>query len=158
MNGQTTAKLRYLRKSPRKVRLVIDLIRGLGVQEAIKQLQFSGKEAAEPVLKLLKSAMANAVHNEHLKEETLVVKEVFADGGPILHRWMPRAMGRATPIRKRTSHITIVLEGEVDEKATKTEKAGEAKKADDKKEEKVEDKKEIGEKKVKKEDKTKDKK
>ena len=120
---QTKAVLRSLRVAPRKVRLLIDLIRGMKVDKAINQLQFSKKDAAKSVLKLLNSAIANAQNNHKMKRDTLVIKTAFVDGGPTLHRWIPRAMGRATPIRKRTSHITIVLEGEVDEKEVKKTKA-----------------------------------
>ena len=101
--------------SPRKVRLVVDVIRGKNVSEAKTQLQFMKKAAALPVLKLLNSAVANAQHNFKLEASNLYVKVVTADGGPTIHRWMPRAMGRATPIRKRTTHIAIVL----DEKESK---------------------------------------
>ncbi len=103
------AKARYLRLSPRKARLIVDVIRGLSVPAALTQLQFLNKGAALPVLKLLKSAVANAEHNFHLEADDLVVKSIVADGGPILHRWAPRAMGRSAPIRKRTTHVTIVL-------------------------------------------------
>lgn len=108
--------------SPRKVRLVVDLIRGLKTEEAIQQLQVSIKQAAKPVLKLLQSAMANAKHN-HGAEGDLTIKTIFVDGGTVLKRWMPRAMGRATPVKKRTSHITIILEGENKEKKSKVIKS-----------------------------------
>jgi len=128
MNQAVTAKLSYLRMSPRKVRLLTNLIRGMKTDKAILQLEVQSKEAARPVLKLLQSAIANAKHNDGLKEDTLKVERIFVDGGPILHRWKPKAMGRATPIKKRTSHITIVVSGEVDEKAVvKTEKTKEKK-------------------------------
>ena len=103
------ARLRHLRMSPRKVRLVIDLIRGKAVGPAITQLEFLRKDAALPVLKLLKSAMANAEHNFKLDAGTLRVKTVTADGGPTLKRFRPRAHGSAAPIRKRTTHITLTL-------------------------------------------------
>lgn len=103
------AQLRYLRMSPRKVRLVIDAIRGLHVDLAEQQLSFSRKAAARPVLKLLRSAIANAQNNFQVQRKELYVKTVFADGGPTLKRFRPRAMGASAPIRKRTSHITIVL-------------------------------------------------
>jgi large subunit ribosomal protein L22 len=119
MKSETKAKLRYLRMSARKVRLLIGLIRGMKVEEALMQLEVSKKDAAGPVFKLLKSAIANAKNNNFMKEETLVIKQAFVDGGPILYRWKPRAFGRSAPIRKRTSHVTIVLEGEVDEKHEK---------------------------------------
>lgn len=111
MTQQATAKLRYLRMSPRKVRLIVDLIRGMNANDALKQLQFSKRDAAKPVYKLLASAMANAQHNNALSVETLSIKTAYVDGGPILYRSTPRAQGRATPIRKKTSHITLVLEG-----------------------------------------------
>jgi large subunit ribosomal protein L22 len=110
---EVNAKLRYLRMAPRKVRLLADLIKGQPVAEAIMQLEQNKREAARPVLKLLQSAIANARHNHELKEDGLMIKNITVDGGPILYRSMPRAMGRATPIRKRTSHIVLVLEGEV---------------------------------------------
>lgn len=121
MKGTATATLKNLRMGPRKVRLVVDLIRGQRVPDALSQLQFSKKHASRAVAKLLESAIANAVHNNHLKQETLYISEAFVDGGAVLHRWMPRAMGRATPLRKRSSHITLVLSGEVDAAAAKKE-------------------------------------
>jgi len=120
--ARAVAKLKHLRIAPRKVRLVIGLIRGLKVEDAVVQLEISKKSAARPVLKLLNSAVANAKHNHDLKIDTLVIKEAMVDEGATLHRWMPRAMGRATPLRKRSSHITLILEGEVDEKKVKKDK------------------------------------
>jgi large subunit ribosomal protein L22 len=105
-----TAKLRHLRISPRKVRLIADLIRGLTVEEAEKQLRFLTKRAANPLLKLLNSAAANAENTFNLTKEKLYIAKILVDPGPTLKRWMPRAMGRATPIMKRTSHVTIVLD------------------------------------------------
>lgn len=127
MKAQAIAKLRYLRTAPRKVRLLIGLIRGLKVDEAVAQLENSQKDAARPVLKLLKSAVANAIHNDDMDEKTLVVKTTFVDKGPMLKRWMPRAMGRASAIHKHTSHITIILEGEVKEGKKKAKKEEEVK-------------------------------
>ena len=103
------ASLRHLRMAPRKVRLVVDLVRGLPVTEAETRLSFLMKDAARPVLKLLRSAMANAAHNFKLDPTTLKVATITADAGVTLKRSMPRAMGRATPIRKRTTHINLVL-------------------------------------------------
>lgn len=123
MKQLATAKLRHLRMAPRKVRLLIDMIRGMKADQALVQLQFSKRDASTPVQKLLASAIANAEHNSNLDPETLVIKTAFVDGGPILYRSMPRAQGRATPIRKRTCHITLILEGDVNETAKKTEKA-----------------------------------
>lgn len=103
------ASLRHLRMAPRKVRLVVDLVRGLPVAEAELRLSFLKRDAATPVLKLLRSAIANAEHNFKLDRSTLVVKTITADGGVTLKRFRPRAMGRAAPIRKRTTHINLVL-------------------------------------------------
>ncbi len=98
--------------SPRKVRLVIGLIRGLPAPAAVRQLEFAPKAAALPVLKLLKSAMANAEHNFQIDPSTLRVAKITADGGPVMKRWQQKAFGRATPIRKRTAHVEIVLSDE----------------------------------------------
>ncbi len=95
--------------SPRKVRLVTNLIKGMGVRSAKAQLLFLPKKAAGFLLKLLNSAIANAKHNFNLKEDGLSVLNVTVDGGPTLKRWMPRAMGKAAQIMKRTSHITLIL-------------------------------------------------
>lgn len=110
MTTEITAKLRFLRVGPRKVRLVTDLIRGRRALKAVEMLSLIGKRAARPVLKLLKSAMANAKHNNSLEPENLRVSKITVDGGPVLKRWMPKAHGRATPVRERTSHINLVLE------------------------------------------------
>lgn len=107
---EVKAKARHIRMSPRKIRLVVDVIRGRRVADAQTQLQFMKKAAALPVLKLLNSAIANATNNFKLDASKLFVKAVTADEGPMIHRWTPKAMGRATPIRKRTTHIAIVLE------------------------------------------------
>ena len=103
------AKLRWLRMSPRKVRLVVDLIRGRPVEEALNVLTFSPKSAAKPVNKLLRSAVANADSRGGYNLDRLVVETAVVDEGPTWRRWLPRAMGRATRIRKRTSHITLIL-------------------------------------------------
>ncbi len=108
---EVIAKTRYLRMSPQKVRLVLDAVRGKTVEQARVQLSFLNKTACEPVLKLINSAVANATNNFGLSAEGLWVKKITADGGPILYRFRPAAMGRSTPIRKRTSHVTVVLEG-----------------------------------------------
>jgi len=103
------AQLKYLRISPRKVRLLADLIRGVGLEEAKLRLNFSKKKSTLPLLKLLKSVESNARHNYKLEPEKLFIKEIKVDGGPFLKRYMPRARGRATMIKKRTSHVTVVL-------------------------------------------------
>jgi len=108
---EVTAKLRYLQGSAQKVRLVVDLIRGKGVQEAVNILAFSEKAAARPVGKLLKSAIANAENrDEKVDLDRLYVKEAFVDGRPVLKRLRPAPMGRAFRIIKRQSHITIKLD------------------------------------------------
>ncbi len=111
------AKLRYSRISPRKVRLVANLIRGERVDDAEKILRFTVKKPITPLLKLLRSAVANAEHNYSLKKEDLYISEIRVDGGPIIKRFRPRARGSASPIQKKTSHILIVLKekGGVDE-------------------------------------------
>lgn len=96
--------------APRKTRLMATVIKGLSVNDAQAQLSINAKRASEPVLKLLQSAIANAVNNAKMDASKLFVKEIRVDGGPMLKRWLPRAQGRATPIQKKTSHITIVLE------------------------------------------------
>jgi len=106
---EAAARLRYLRVSPFKVRPVLDLVRGKDVTEAREILAFSTRGPARYVAKLLDSAIANAEHNEHLPVDELYVSAAFADEGPTLKRFRPRARGRATRIRKRTSHITIVV-------------------------------------------------
>jgi large subunit ribosomal protein L22 len=103
------AKARHVRQSPYKVRRVLDLVRGLPVEEARVVLTHTQRRAADPILKCLDSAVANAEHNLAADADELVVAEAFADEGPTLKRWRPRARGRATRIRKRTSHITIVV-------------------------------------------------
>lgn len=95
--------------SPRKVRLVIDAVRGKSVKDADIRLSLMKKDAALPVLKLLRSAVANAEHNFKLSADTLYIKTITADGGPTLKRSRARAFGRAAPIRKRTTHISIVV-------------------------------------------------
>ncbi|MEA2370798.1 MAG: large subunit ribosomal protein [Solirubrobacteraceae bacterium] len=103
------AQAKYVRTSARKARLVCDHIRGKSVTEAQAILAFAPRAVAADWAKLLKSAVANAENNHELLGENLRVKEAFADEGPTLKRFRPRAMGRATPIRKRTSHLTITL-------------------------------------------------
>ena len=106
------ASATHIRISPRKVRMVVDTVRGKSVSQALSILGFTRKKAALPVQKLLKSAVANAVENGGISDvDTLVIDRIMVDEGPTLKRYMPRARGRATPIRKRTSHIRIMLRG-----------------------------------------------
>ncbi len=113
------ARLKHLKMSPRKVRLVADLIRNLRVDRALEQLSGLNKRATRPILKLLNSAIANAENNFFLDKKSLKISEITVDGGPILKRYMPRARGRATMIQKRTSHVTLVLEGQSIQKKEK---------------------------------------
>lgn len=107
MNARAQAK--HIRQSPYKVRRVLDLVRGLPVDEARVVLDLTNRKAADTIKKVLNSAVANAEHNFALDADELVVAQAYADEGPTLKRWRPRARGRATRIRKRTSHITIVV-------------------------------------------------
>lgn len=107
---QAIAKAKYMRITPRKARLVIDLIRGKNVAHALGILEFTPRAASKVVTDLLKSAVANASQKEGIDVDSLMVKSIFVDQGPSLKRFMPRAMGRASEIKKRTSHITVVLE------------------------------------------------
>lgn len=107
MEAKAIAK--YVRISPRKARQVVDLIRGKAVREALAILRYTPKGASEPVAKVLKSAIANAEHNFEMNADALYVSQVFVDQGPTLKRFKPRAMGRADLMRRRTSHITVVV-------------------------------------------------
>lgn len=106
---ETKATLRYSGTSPYKVRAVLQLIRGVEVGVARQRLQFCGRDAADEVIKLLDSAVANAEENDHLPADELFVSRAWADEGPTMKRWRPRARGRGTRIRKRTSHVTVVV-------------------------------------------------
>jgi large subunit ribosomal protein L22 len=107
---EVKAFARYIHVSPRKLRLVADLVRKHQVDSALEQLRFSSKNAAVPLAKAINSAIANAVHNFNLNKENLYVKSLTIDGGPVYKRYAPRAQGRAFIERKRTSHINVVLE------------------------------------------------
>lgn len=108
MEAKAVAK--YMRISPRKVRIVAKNIKGLSVEKALAQLRYTPKKAAVILLKVLNSALANAEQKSEIDVDTLYVKNVFVDEGPTAKRWRPRAMGRATRIRKRTSHVTVILD------------------------------------------------
>src|SRR6185436_15563159 len=105
-----TAVARFVRISPTKARRVIDLVRGKSVTEALDILRWAPQDASEPVAKVIASAAANAQNNDGLDPSTLVVATIHADGGPTAKRIRPRAQGRAYRIRKRTSHITVIVE------------------------------------------------
>ncbi len=102
-----TAKLRYLRVAPRKMRIIANMVRGQKVTSAINNLRFTQKSGAREVFKLLVSAVANAEDQGDVDIDNLVVKAITVDQGPTLNRWRPRAMGRATPIDKKTSHVFL---------------------------------------------------
>lgn len=107
---QARAVARFVRIAPRKARLCVDLIRGKQVDEALSILRFTPKAAAPIVADVVASAAANAEHNLGLDRRRLVIKTAYVDGGPSLKRYIPRAMGRASQILKRTSHITVIVE------------------------------------------------
>ena len=107
---ETSAKLKFARLSPQKTRLVVDMVRGKAVQEALNILKFSPQRPADIVAKVMRSAVANAEQKGVSDIDRLFVKAVFVDQGPVLKRFMPRAQGRATKIRKPTSHITVILD------------------------------------------------
>jgi large subunit ribosomal protein L22 len=104
------ASAKYVRISPRKVRMVVDTVRGKSVSQALSILTLTRKKAAKPVQKVLRSAVANATENDGISDvDDLLIDQIMVDEGPTLKRFMPRARGRATPIHKRTSHIRVTL-------------------------------------------------
>ncbi len=107
---ETKAVAKYMRISPQKARLVADVVRGMDVDNAITTLRFMPKKAARILRKVIESAVANADQTDSIDIDTLYVKEILVDGGPMLKRFRPRAQGRATRILKRTSHITVVVD------------------------------------------------
>ncbi|NLZ74832.1 50S ribosomal protein L22 [Candidatus Falkowbacteria bacterium] len=122
---EVKASLKHLRMSPRKTRLVIDVIRKMPVNAALDQLKFINKRAAAPIAGLVKSAVANAVNTYNLEADNLYIKEIRSDEAATLKRWMPKAHGRATSIRKRGCHLSIVIaeikeSGKAEKKVVKT--------------------------------------
>jgi len=107
---ETRAEAKFVKISPRKVRLVMDQVRGKSIEEALGLLSFAPQKGARVLKKLLDSAVANAEQNSGIDVDTLYVKKVYANEGPTLKRFRPRAMGRATRIRKRSSHLTVILD------------------------------------------------
>lgn len=107
---EVRAVARYVRISPQKVRLIMDQIRGKRVEEALNLLSFAPQKGAFLLKKVINSAIANAENNFNLNVDDLYIKRMYADKGPTLKRFRPRAMGRATRIRKRTSHLTVILD------------------------------------------------
>ncbi len=120
MKDEIKASLKYFRVSPRKVRLAANLVKGLPVETAIKQLMFSQKKSGPALVKLLKSAVSNAKNNLRLDYQNLYIKEIRVDEGPTLKRHMPRARGRAATIRKRASHVSVILAELKNKKKSKT--------------------------------------
>ena len=121
------ATARFVRMTPMKCRRVIDLVRGLLVDDALDILRFDTHAAAEPIGKVVASAVANAEHNKDLNRRDLYIAQAYVDEGPTHKRFRPRAQGRAFRIRKRTSHITVVVQARVTETAGATSKKGGAK-------------------------------
>lgn len=107
---EAKASLKYARVGAQKARLVADLVRGKDVNEAVKTLTFLNKKSASMIKKLIESAVANADYKKTMDVDRLFVKTITVDGGPVMKRFMPRAQGRAFGIRKKTSHINVVLE------------------------------------------------
>ena len=112
------ASARYVRITPMKARRVVDLVRGVPVDQALSILEFAPQAASETVYKVLESAVANAAGTESLDRGTLVVSKAMVDEGPTMKRWRPRAQGRASRINKRTSHITLVVQPRVQDSGT----------------------------------------
>ena len=109
---ETSAVAKFVRISPRKIRLIMDQVRGRRVEDALNMLSFAPQKGARILKKLINSAVANAEQNSGVDVDALFVKRVYADEGPTLKRFRPRAQGRATKIRKRSSHLTVVLDEE----------------------------------------------
>ena len=107
---EVKARAKFIRTAPRKARMVTELVKGKGVGDALNILAFTKKAPAKIVAKLLRSAVANADQMKNIDVDTLFIKEITVDQGPTMKRYRPRAMGRATMIRRRMSHITVVLE------------------------------------------------
>lgn len=122
---QIQAKLNYLKMSPKKLRLIADVIRGMKVEAALFQLSFLNRLAKKPIIKLLNSAISNAVNNFDLKKDNLYIKEIKVDMAGMLKRWAYKAHGRATPLRKRNAHILLVLDEVVPTKAKNKKIKGE---------------------------------
>jgi large subunit ribosomal protein L22 len=111
---QVQAKLRHYRMAPRKTRLVTDMIKGMDVEQALNVLKVTRKKCAPVIHKLVESAVANAAQRGDMDVDALYIRKAYVDEGPTMRRFMPRAMGRATRINKRSCHITVVLDDERD--------------------------------------------
>lgn len=126
---QARAEGKFIRIAPRKIRLLVSLIRGMHVTAAQAQLKFSPKNSATPILKVLNSAIANAKNNDQADVKDFYVLECFVNEGPKIKRFAPKAQGRATPIRLRMSHVTIIVGDKVVKHGTKAKAARAAKAA-----------------------------
>ena len=115
-NPVVVARAKYVKSPPRKIRLIADAIRGKSTEEALAMLRFIPRKSAKLLEKVVASAVANAENNYELDTDSLYIHEVYIDGGPIIKRFRARAMGRATPIRRRTSHITVAVKERGDDK------------------------------------------
>ena len=118
------ASARFVRISPMKARRVVDMVRGMGADDALALLKFAPQAASETVYKVLESAVANAESTESLPRETLAVTKAMVDEGPTMKRWRPRAQGRAARINKRTSHITLVVQPVAADEGAQAKKSG----------------------------------
>ena len=108
---EAVAKSRHIRQSAKKMRFGIELIKGLTAENAIKKLEFVNKKSAECINKTIKAAVSNLLHKDaKINRDSIVIKSIYADAGPTMKRFRPAAMGRATPILKRTSHLTVIVE------------------------------------------------
>jgi len=121
---EARAQARFVRVAPSKARRVVDVVRGMQAEEASAMLQFAPQAAAEPVRKVIESAVANAVDIGDVRPEAMYIQEVYVDEGPTLRRYRPRAQGRAFRIRKRTSHITVIVAERSQRNASRRSGAG----------------------------------
>lgn len=129
---EATARLKNLRISPRKLRLLADAVRGQGVERAISTLRFSSKKMSQEMIRAIRSAISNATNERSADVDKMIVKEIFIDGGPTMKRFMSRARGSSSSILKRTSHLTVLV-GEKDQKTKPAKKTVVAKKAEEEK-------------------------
>lgn len=129
---EATARLKNLRISPRKLRLLADAVRGQGVERAISTLRFSSKKMSQEMIRAIRSAISNATNERSADVDKMIVKEIFIDDGPTMKRFMSRARGSSSSILKRTSHLTVLV-GEKDQKTKSAKKTVVAKKAEEEK-------------------------
>lgn len=135
---EVIAKGNYIRLSPKKARQIADIIRGKNAHEAEVMLKLMPQKSAREIKKVLSSAMANAENNFNLEKNELVISKIMIDGGPVLKRWQPRAKGAAFEIKKRTSHISVIVSGDVKSKKAETKKTEEVAEKETTEEHKIE--------------------